>query len=113
MARWLSTLELPAFDTPDGLLGAGQYALAGRRRDGTQLYWMLRRDDTRKAMMHPYIEQVPVVPARATEVKVVGRLVVSEWLEDDGTITRETDTAEKLTRLRTVSDEPQPVKRVR
>jgi hypothetical protein len=109
--RWLSTLELPAFDTPDGLLGEGQYALAGVRRDGTQQYWMRRQDDTRKVMMHPYIEQAAAVPDRATLVAVVGTLVVSEWLEDDGTITREVDTAEKLERLRTVADEPMPTKR--
>lgn len=111
MTRWLSTLELPAFDTPDGLLAEGQYALAGVQRDGTQLHWMRRSDDTRKVLMHPYIEQVASVPGRATQVQVVGTLVVSEWLEDDGTITREVDTAEKLERLRTVKDEPQPIKR--
>ena len=111
MSRWLSTLELPAFNTPDGLLGEGQYALAGVRRDGTQQYWVRRQDDSRKAVMHPYIKQVAAVPNRATLVSVVGTLVVSEWLEDDGTITREIDTAEKLERLRTVADEPVPAKR--
>jgi hypothetical protein len=111
MTRWLSTLEVPAFDTADGLLGEGQYALAGVRRDQTQLYWVRRTDESRKSVMHPYIEHA-VSFGRRTEVAVIGTLVVSEWLEDDGTITREVDTREKLDRLRTVSNEPLPVKRV-
>lgn len=110
--RWLSTLSLPSFDT--GLLRASQYALAGVRRDGAQLYWVSRADDSRKIVMHPYIQQVTVdVISGLTEITVVGTHVVDEWLEDDGTITREVGTVEKLDRLRTVPGEPVPIRTTR
>lgn len=110
---WRHSYQTPLFDTPDGMLGADQYAIAPKGKNKLEAYY-LRTPDAAKRQAVAAFDLSRTNNAKDIEgktlVNIVGTVIRDEFIDETGATFYETGSAAKQARMKTTPNEPPPSK---